>query len=93
MAGSSSRAHYQQARDLNERFSSGHTHTPPSRSPSSGSEPDDKSGLEMWYVAPTPMHQLEKNMLESSSSSEDVGSPAPNHVERVIVVGIRHGYH
>jgi hypothetical protein len=34
-------------------------------------------------VAPTSMHQQEIIMLESSSLKEDVGSPTPNHVERV----------
>jgi hypothetical protein len=64
-----------QPRDSNQRFSLGCTHTPPSGSPLSGSESDDDSGLEMWYVALTPMYQHETIMLESSLE-EDVGSLA-----------------
>jgi hypothetical protein len=67
-------------------FSLGRTHTPPLGSPSSVSESDDESALEMWYVAPMLTHQQETIMLESSSSEENVGSPALNHVERVIFI-------
>jgi hypothetical protein len=49
-----------QDRDSKVRFSSGRTLTPPPGSPSSGSESDDDSGLEMWYVAPTPSRSMWK---------------------------------
>jgi hypothetical protein len=37
-----------QSQDSKERFSSGHTRTPPSGSPSSGSASDDDYRVEMW---------------------------------------------
>jgi hypothetical protein len=51
-------------------------------SSSSGSESDDNFGLEMWYVSPTPMHQHDAIILESSLSSS-LSKEEPNHVERV----------
>jgi hypothetical protein len=46
-----------QARDSNERLSLGRTRTAPLGSPSAGSESDDDSRVEMWYVALTLMHK------------------------------------
>jgi hypothetical protein len=69
MGGSSNRHQelaHQQARDLNGRFSSGCTCTPPLGSPSSGSKSYDDSEMEMWYVAPMLTHQQQETiMLES----------------------------
>jgi hypothetical protein len=64
----------------------GHTLTPPLGSLSSGSDSNNDSGVEMWYVAPTPMHQQQETiMLELSSSSEDLEEveEEPNHGEKV----------
>jgi hypothetical protein len=79
-----------QTRDTNGMFSSGAHNTPPPGSPSSSSKSDDESTLEMWYVTLTTMHQHARNNHASHTGvleeEEDVGSPAPNHVERVIFI-------